>query len=125
MPPPLVWLISTMNPGRLSVSAPRPYSSHDPMLGRPLSCDPLFMNAWAGSWLICSVTIDRMIAMSSAILAACGNSDEISCPLLPYLANSTNGPRASSVWFWSWASCCPLVNDSGNGLPCRAARAGL
>jgi hypothetical protein len=37
------------------------------MLGRPFTIDPAFMNAWAGSWLICSVCSERMMQMSSAI----------------------------------------------------------
>jgi hypothetical protein len=38
------------------------------MLGRPVMIDPLFMNVWAGSWLICSVHIDRTIHVSSMML---------------------------------------------------------
>ena len=33
---------------------------------------PVFMKVWAGSWLICSVTIERMTAMSSTIFAVWG-----------------------------------------------------
>ena len=33
---------------------------------------PVFMNVWAGSWLICSVCIERMMQMSSAMLPMCG-----------------------------------------------------
>jgi hypothetical protein len=56
-----------MNPGRLSLSAPSPYSSHEPMLGRPLMAVPAFMKAWAGSWLICSVCMERTMHRSSAM----------------------------------------------------------
>ncbi len=35
------------------------------MLGRPLIAVPVFIIVWAGSWLIWSVTIERMTAMSS------------------------------------------------------------
>src|SRR5436190_3300448 len=57
--PPLPFETSTTKPGRFSVSAPNPYSTHEPTLGRPVWIDPLFMNVCAGSWLICSVHIDR------------------------------------------------------------------
>jgi hypothetical protein len=53
------------------------------MLGRPLRIDPVFMNAWAGSWLICSVTIERITQMSSAMEPMCGKSTEISTPDWP------------------------------------------
>ena len=39
------------------------------MLGRPEIVEPVFMNVWAGSWLICSVFIERTMQMSSAIAA--------------------------------------------------------
>ena len=41
------------------------------------------MNAWAGSWLICSVTIERTMQMSSAIV---GDVREQVGDLLPGLA---------------------------------------
>jgi hypothetical protein len=85
------------------------------MLGRPLMIEPVFMNACAGSWLICSVCMERMMQISSAMPAMCGKISAISCPDCPCLWNSVNGPRALSTVFWSWASCWPLVNDSGNG----------
>ena len=44
----------------------------EPMLGRPGMIEPVFMNVWAGSWLICSVTIEFTMAMSSAQVAMCG-----------------------------------------------------
>ena len=47
------------------------------MQGRPEICVPQFMKVCAGSWLICMVVIDRMIAISSAILAMDGNVSEI------------------------------------------------
>ena len=36
------------------------------MLGRPNCAEPVFMKICAGAWLIASVIIDRMIAISSA-----------------------------------------------------------
>ena len=44
-------------------------STHEPMLGRPEMVVPVFMNVWAGSWLIASVFIERMMQMSSATSA--------------------------------------------------------
>ena len=95
------------------------------MLGRPLMIDPVFMKACAGSWLICSVVIDRTMQILSAIPAMCGNRSEISWPDWPCLWNPQVGPRAVSVMFCNWASCCPLVNDSGNGLPWSSLSLGL
>ena len=53
------------------------------MLGRPLMIEPVFMNAWAVSWLICSVCIDRITQSSSARLAMCGNKSLTSIPDFP------------------------------------------
>src|SRR6516162_8434720 len=58
--------VSTTNPGKLSLSLPSPYQSHDPMLGRPDISVPVFMNVWAGSWLIASVRRERTMHISSA-----------------------------------------------------------
>jgi hypothetical protein len=124
-PPPLPWDTSTMKPGRSSVSAPKPYKSHDPMLGRPFKIEPLFMKAWAGSWLICSVTIERTMQMSSAIPPMCGKSSLISWPDLPHCLKANDGPRAISCAPCNCANCCPFVNDSGNGWPCSLASIGL
>ena len=44
------------------------------MLGRPAICEPVFMNMWAGSWLIASVVIERMRQISSITEPMCGNS---------------------------------------------------
>jgi len=39
------------------------------MLGRPASCEPVWKNVMAGSWLIASVCIDLMKQSSSTIFA--------------------------------------------------------
>ena len=75
------------------------------------------MKACAGSWLICSVCIERTMQMSSAIAGDVRERSEISWPESPCLWNSTNGPRALSTEPCNCASCCPFVNDSGNGWP--------
>ena len=95
------------------------------MLGRPLRMEPEFMKACAGSWLICSVTIERMTQMSSAMEPMCGNSSEISVPDCPHFLNFENEPRAISLLPWSWASCWPAVKDSGNGWPLSASSWGF
>src|SRR5260370_259482 len=67
--PPLPAESSTTKPGRSSVSAPRPYSAHEPMLGRPAMMEPVFMMVWAGAWLICSVHMesDTMVLPPSQV----------------------------------------------------------
>ena len=95
------------------------------MLGRPLMIEPVFMKAWAVSWLICSVCIERITHSRSACRAMCGNRSLISMPEAPCFWKPTNEPRALSSVFCSCASCCPLVNDSGKGLPSSALRAGF
>ncbi len=57
------------------------------MLGRPASCEPVWTNVIAGSWLIASVCIERMIVMSSTIPAVCGKSSLSHAPLWPCWAN--------------------------------------
>ncbi len=39
----------TTNPGRSDDSLPSPYVTHDPMLGRPGSGDPVLTKIWAGA----------------------------------------------------------------------------
>ena len=111
--------------GQVLGLAPRPYSTHEPMLGRPVMIEPVFMNVCAGSWLICSVHIERTMQISSAMLPMCGNSSQISCPDLPNCLKPCCGPKQVSFWPCSWAICWPLVNDSGIGLPCISASFGL
>src|SRR3954466_2862086 len=55
----------------------------------------------------------------------CGNSSLISVPFAPYFRNRNIGARQTSFCPWSWASCCPRVNDSGMGWPSTRARPGL
>jgi hypothetical protein len=95
--PPLVpfALVSTTNPGRSLPSLPNPYSVHDPKLGRPNCCDPVFIRIWAGAWFTASVCNDRTRQMSSAILAVCGNSSLSSIPQAPCLANLNFGPSSA------------------------------
>jgi len=39
--PPLPFVTSTTNAGKFSLSLPSPYDSHDPIQGRPASCEPV------------------------------------------------------------------------------------
>jgi hypothetical protein len=87
--------------------------------------EPVFMKAWAVSWLICSVCIERITHSRSACEPRCGNRSLISVPDFPCFVKPTNEPRPLSSAFCSWASCCPLVNDSGKGFPSRALSAGF
>ena len=84
------------------------------------------MNVWAGSWLIWSVYIERMMQMSSAILPCCGKKSLISWPALAVLLELGAAARGTlSFCPWSWAIGWPLVNDSGIGLPSSSASFGL
>src|SRR5437588_2194336 len=103
--------VRTTKPGRLSHSAPKPYQTHEPILGRPEIVVPVFMRVWAGSWLIASVRIDRMIQILSAISPIRGKIELISCLDLPYFLNACWGPKQVNLAPWSWAIGCPLVKD--------------
>ncbi len=63
------------------------------MDGRPEMVVPVFMNVWAGSWLIASVVIERMMQSSSATEPMCGKSSQISWPDLPNFLKAHCGPR--------------------------------
>src|SRR3954447_12598543 len=86
---------------------------------------PVFIMVWAGSWLIWSVTIDLTTQMSSAIFAAYGKKSLTQVPPLPCCLNLVSGPWTLRAWPWSWAIGCPLVNDSGIGLPSSSASFGF
>ena len=55
------------------------------MLGRPASCEPVWKNVIAGSWLIASVCIDLTKHRSSTIFAVCGSSSLTHAPRLAVL----------------------------------------
>ena len=110
--------VSTTNPGRSSASLPRPYVTHEPMLGRPAICEPVFMNMWAGSWLIASVVIERMKQMSSMTEPICGNSSQISIPLCAELLETDAAARSRSAAAPATGrSAAPCVKLSGIGWP--------
>ena len=123
--PPLPSEVSTTKPGNSSASLPRPYVSHAPMLGRPGMVEPVLKKQCAGSWLIASVVIERMNAMSSATEPMSGNSSQISAPHWPNFLKPHCGPKQFSGLPCNCASCCPAVMLSGIGLPCISASFGL
>src|SRR3954451_7751875 len=88
--------VRTTKPGRFSVSAPRPYQTHEPMEGRPEIVVPVFMKVWAGSWLIASVTIERTMHMSSATEPMCGKIEAISWPARPKRRKGCCGAKQRS-----------------------------
>ena len=58
---------------------------------------PVFMKVWAGSWLIASVTIERMMQMSSATVARCGKIVLISWPLAAAALKRVLGSEADQL----------------------------
>jgi hypothetical protein len=94
------------------------------MLGRPFWIAPVFMKAWAGSWLICSVWSERITQISSAIPPMCGKISAISVPQRPRRSNLQNGPNAWSFMFWSWRAA-GLGERVGERFPVKAAQLGF
>ena len=89
------------------------------MLGRPASCEPVWTNVIAGSWLIASVCIERMMQRSSAIFAVCGSSSLSQAPLWPCWANlKIDG--ATGRLFWPEVIVVirwPMRTESGSSIP--------
>src|SRR5439155_14571411 len=92
---------STTKPGKLSLSLPSPYHSHEPIAGRPEMVVPVFINVWAGSWLIASVRSERTMHSSSATPARCGKTELISWPDRPHLRKGCWGAKQWSCFPWS------------------------
>ena len=92
------------------------------MLGRPASCEPVCTKVIAGSWLIASVCIERMMQMSSTIPAVCGKSSLSHAPLWPCCANlKIDG--ATGKLFWPEVIVVirwPIRTESGSSIPRRA-----
>ena len=68
----LGWLweaLRTTKVGRSRFMLPSPYASQEPMQGRPATSRPVWMKVMAGSWLMASVCMERMMARSSAMRA--------------------------------------------------------
>src|SRR5207253_4671776 len=106
---------------------PRPYVSHDPMLGRPGSSAPVRKNVMAGAWLTAPVCIDFTKHRSSEIDAICGRKSLTHAPLLPCRANLVISPSTGLDF-------CPEVMEErrapprtsgGISLPCHSLSLGL
>ena len=65
------------------------------MAGRPEIVVPVFMNVWAGSWLIASVCSERMMHSSSATVAEVRKDRRrFPAPTCPHLRKGCCGARA-------------------------------
>jgi hypothetical protein len=78
--------------GRFWFSVPRPYTTHEPMLGLTIRSEPVFMNTVATSWAGMSVYIERTTAMSSTCWPIPGKSSLTSVPDLPIGVNLNGEP---------------------------------
>ena len=80
-----------------------------------------------GSWLMASVCMERMMAMSSAMRAVYGRSSEIQAPLCPCRLNSKTdgaiGKRACPDVIV--VSRCPSRTDSGRSRSYQSRICGL
>src|SRR6476660_6078564 len=109
-----------MNPGRLAFSLPRPYETHDPMLGRMKLSLPVCTLRVAPPWAAFVPWIECRKQMSSTHPATCGKSSLTCIPLEPYFLN-----------FQGEASRFPvelkmtLGRANGKGLPWSRCRRGL
>src|SRR4029077_156843 len=108
--------LRTTKPGRSWDSLPRPYVTHEPMLGRPNWVDPVFMRICPGAWLNACVVIDFTIAMSSTTSARCGNASESSAPDFPYCENLNLEAKSSASGLIK-AYSCPFTTSAGTGFP--------
>ena len=116
--------VRTTKPGQVVAFASQAVVDQDPIAGRPEMVVPVFMKVWAGSWLIASVTIERMMQISSATVAMCGKMALISWPLWPHSERMLRR-EADQLLAPELRDRLALVNDSGIGLPCILARVGL
>src|SRR4051794_34619240 len=96
-PRPLGSLITT-NPGRLRLSLPRPYVTHDPAHGKPIRGRPVFIMNSAGEWLFDSVYAEWMNAILSTCSPRWGNSSETLLPHSPRGANRNGDFMRPPTW---------------------------
>ena len=95
------------------------------MLGRPERAVPQFMNVWAGSWLICSVTMLRTMASLSTKPPSRGKKSLTGVPLSPFRENVVCGPRQTSFFPCNCAIGWPAVTLSGISWPSSFSSTGL
>ena len=89
------------------------------MLGRPANWLPVWKNVIAGSWLIASVCMERIMHQRSACRPMLGNSSLNHMPLSPCWRNE-NIDGATGKFFWPLVivvSRCPCRIDSGRSSP--------
>ena len=86
------------------------------MEGRPLMPVPVFMKVWAGSWLICSVTIDRTMAISSTIFAVHGMKSLTYWPPWPCWLELCQVPLNLKCLALKLGNGLPLGEGLGHGL---------
>src|SRR5215470_14820246 len=76
-----------MKPGRFRFSVPRPYVTHEPMLGRTNVSLPVCSSSSAPPCREFEPYIELMMQRSSTHLATCGNSSLTQAPDWPYCLN--------------------------------------
>ena len=117
----------TTNPGKFLAAAPKPYTIHEPILGRPAICEPVCRKVTAGSWLIASVKMLFTMAILSTILAVCGSNSLTHAPFWPCWANwnrdgtTGNVDCVDDIPVNRW----PIRIDSGNSVLYLSTSRGL
>src|SRR3954453_20273628 len=120
-PRPSVSYIAT-NAGRLSLTLPSPYVTHEPTHGKPMRDMPVLIWNSAGEWLFVSVKHEWMNAMSSTCFARFGKISETQAPDCPCLAN-LNGDFMIGP---TWAVKKPVfLSNPGSSWPSRFSNSGL
>jgi len=107
-----------MKPGRFWFSAPRPYSTQAPTLGRACTESPQFISISDGSWFGTWAYIERITARLSACWAVFAKISLISRPLSPCFWNLNGEGNAAPVL----RSVSSVV---GSGCPAYLAKAGF
>src|SRR6266545_2478051 len=97
------------------------------MLGRPASCEPVWKNVMAGSWLMASVCKLLMKHKSSTTFAVCGSNSLTHAPHRPCRAHLKIDPASGSDdWLADIVvSRCPMRTDAGNSCPFNSFNFGL
>src|SRR5260370_1445425 len=99
----------TTTAGKAPVSAPMPYVTDDPMLGRPGCEKPVLKKICAGAWLNWSVWTDLTKQASSTTLPRCGRTSASSAPHCPCLTNLKRGPSAAASERMTAYPCPPIT----------------
>ena len=86
---------------------------------------PVFMNVWAGSWLIASVCSERTMQMSSATVPMCGKSAQISWPDWPNFLNGCCGREAVQLLPLQLGDRLALGERLGHRLAVHLGQLGL